>query len=127
VAKKRKKTRKKKTVKKKTAKKEAMEEVVVESESTIITKNKDAEQQIQMLIKKGEKKGFLTYDEMNDDLPEDAVSAVRLDRLLATLDERGISLIDEADAELRLAAKAEDEGFEQADESPDGEEGGKDR
>jgi RNA polymerase primary sigma factor len=132
VAKKRKKTRKKKTVKKKTAKKETIKkeaaiEIVAENESTIITKSKDAEQQIKMLIKKGEKKGFLTYDEMNDDLPEDAVSAVRLDQLLATLDERGISLVDEADAESRRAAKAEDDEFEQADESPDGEEDGKDK
>ncbi|MGB2863120.1 MAG: sigma-70 family RNA polymerase sigma factor [Sedimentisphaerales bacterium] len=122
MAKKRKKTRKKKTIKK-----EAAIEIVAEDESTIITKSKDAEQQIKMLIKKGEKKGFLTYDEMNDDLPEDAVSAVRLDRLLATLDERGISLIDEADAELRLAAKAEDDEFDEADESLDGEEGDKDK
>ena len=65
VAKKRKKTRikktvKKKTAKKKTAKKEAAIEIEAESESAIITKNKDAEQQIKMLIKKGEKKGFLT-------------------------------------------------------------------
>ena len=127
MAKKRKKTRKKKTVKKKIAKKEATEEIVAENESTIITKSKDAEQQIKMLIEKGEKKGFLTYDEMNDDLPEDAVSAVRLDQLLATLDERGISLVDEADAESRQAAKAEDDEFEQADESLDGEEGGKDK
>ncbi len=122
MAKKRKKTRKKKT-----AKKEAAKEIVAENESTIITKSKDAEQQIKLLIKKGEKKGFLTYDEMNDDLPEDAVSAVRLDQLLATLDERGISLVDEADAESRRAAKAEDDEFEQADESPDGEGDGKDK
>jgi RNA polymerase primary sigma factor len=122
VAKKRKKTRKRKTVKK-----EAAKEVVAENESTKITKHTDAEQQIKMLIKKGEKKGFLTYDEMNDDLPEDAVSAVRLDQLLATLDERGISLIDEADAESRLAAKTEDDEFDEADESLGDEEDDKDK
>ena len=122
VAKKRKKTREKKT-----AKKEAVKEIVAENESTIITKSKDAEQQIKMLVKKGEKKGFLTYDEMNDDLPEDAVSAVRLDQLLATLDERGISLIDEADAESRQAVKTEDDEFEEADESLDDEEDDKDK
>jgi len=51
------------------------------------------EQQIKLLIEKGQKKGFLTYEEMNDDLPEDAISANRLDRLLATMDEMGISLM----------------------------------
>jgi len=122
VAKKRKKTRKKKT-----AKKQAAKEITAESESTIITNNKDTEQQIKLLIKKGEKKGYLTYDEMNDDLPEDAVSAVRLDRLLATLDERGISLIDEADVESLQAAKTEDVEFEEADGSLGDEEEDKDK
>jgi len=130
VAKKRKKTRKKKTAKKKTAKKQAKttkkqaaDEIVTESEPADIDKSNDTEQQIKMLIKKGEKKGFLTYEEMNDDLPEDAVSAVRLDRLLSTLDERGISLLDEADVESRQAAKAGDDEFDEAEESPDDEDG----
>ena len=120
-----KKTRTKKTVKKKAAKKEAVKEVVAENEPIKITQQTDTELQIQRLIEKGQKKGFLTYDEMNDELPEDAVSAVRLDRLLATLDERGISLIDEADAESRKAAKTDDE-FEEEDESIDEEEEDKD-
>jgi hypothetical protein len=50
--------------------------------------DKDPEQQIKMLIKKGEKKGFLTYEEINDSLPEDVISPARLDKLLATLDEK---------------------------------------
>jgi len=122
VAKKRKKTRTKKA-----AKKEADKEVITESASTEVAEIDNTELQIKKLIEKGEKKGFLTYDEMNDDLPEDAVSAVRLDRLLATLDERGISLIDEADAESRQAAKKEDDEFDGTDESLDDEEGDKDR
>ena len=122
VAKKRKKTRKKKT-----AKKQAAKEIVTESESAEIGKSNDTEQQIKMLIKKGEKKGFLTYEEMNDDLPEDAVSAVRLDRLLSTLDERGISLLDEADVVSQQAAKAEDDGFDEAEVSLDEEEDDKDK
>ncbi len=130
MAKKRKKTSRKKTAKKRTAKKrtakkenvpkKAETEVIDESEPISIAKNADAEQQIKMLIKKGEKKGFLTYEEMNDDLPEDAVSAVRLDRLLATLDERGISLIDEADVESRQAAKEGDDEFEADEEDDEG-------
>ncbi len=122
MAKKRKKTRTKKA-----AKKEADKEVITESASTEVAEIDNTELQIKKLIEKGEKKGFLTYDEMNDDLPEDAVSAVRLDRLLATLDERGISLIDEADAESRQAAKKEDDEFDGTDESLDDEEDDKDR
>ena len=104
--------------KKKSAKKEAAQEMATENKSEEVTEISDTEQQIKKLVDKGEKKGFLTYDEMNDDLPEDAVSAVRLDRLLATLDERGISLIDEADAESHKSAKAGTEEFEE-EESED--------
>ena len=67
---------------------------------------------IKALIAKGKKRGFLTYEEMNNALPDDAVSSSRLERLLATLDEMGISLIDENDAEAREAAKG-DEEFEE--------------
>ena len=57
----------------------------------------DSEKQINAIIEKGRKKGFLTYDEINDQLPEDAISPARLDNLLATLDEIGIKILDEAD------------------------------
>jgi RNA polymerase primary sigma factor len=62
-------------------------------------KIKDAELQIKAITEKGKKKGFLTYEEMNEDLPEDMVSPDRLDTLLAALDEMGISIVDEADVE----------------------------
>jgi len=78
----------------------------------------NVEQQIKTLIAKGEKKGFLTYEEMNKDLPDDAVSPSQLDGLLATLDEMGINLVDEADVESEQVGKAE-EGFEAAEESLD--------
>jgi RNA polymerase primary sigma factor len=113
--------------KKKTDEKEAVKEVVTESESEEIDKINDPEQRIKMLIKKGEKKGFLTYDEMNEDLPEDAISAVRLDQLLATLDERGISLLDEADVESQRAAKAGIEEFDTDEESLEVEEDDKEK
>jgi RNA polymerase primary sigma factor len=106
-----------KTRSKKAAKKESDKEVLNEGESLGAAELDNTELQIKKLIEKGEKKGFLTYDEMNNDLPEDAVSAVRLDQLLATLDERGISLIDEADVESQKSLKAEDEDFEEEDES----------
>jgi len=103
----------------KKGKADVAKEVVADEESLKSTETRDPEEQIRLLIKKGEKKGFLTYDEMNQDLPEDAVSAVRLDSLLATLDEKGISLLDEADVEAQQAGKAQDEVFETAEESLD--------
>jgi len=76
----------------------------------------NVEQQIKTLIEKGEKKGFLTYEEMNKELPDEAVSPSQLDGLLATLDEMGINLVDEADVESEQVGKAEEE-FEAAEES----------
>lgn len=73
-------------------------------------KDKDTEQHIKLLIEKGEKKGFLTYEEMNTGLPEEAVSPTRLDGLLATLDEMGIELFDEANV-----PKQQEEGFEETE------------
>ena len=55
------------------------------------------EPQIKALLAKGRKKGFITYEELNKDLPEYMVSPARLDSLLATLDEMDIKLLDEAD------------------------------
>jgi RNA polymerase primary sigma factor len=66
------------------------------------------EEKIQALIEKGKKKGHLTYEEMNDELPDELVNPTRLDSLLATLDEMGISIIDEADLQEQVVG---DEDF----------------
>jgi len=69
-----------------------------------------AEQQIKAIIEKGRKKGFLTYEEMNKELPEEAATPARLDSLLATLDEMGIRLVDETDMEKHEEDEFEDSG-----------------
>ena len=56
-----------------------------------------ADRKIKAIIDKGKKQGYLTYEEMNADLPEDVINPAKLDRLLATLDEMGIKLLDEDD------------------------------
>ncbi len=54
---------------------------------------------VRKLISKGKEQGFLTYEEMNKDLPDEAVSPEKLDSLLMTLDELGIELVDESEVE----------------------------
>ncbi len=61
---------------------------------------------VSRLIAKGKKRGFITYEEMNDDLPDEAVSPDKLDSLLMSLDEMGIELLDEAEAEARGEGEA---------------------
>jgi RNA polymerase primary sigma factor len=74
--------------------------------------NKTVEQKIKAIIEKGKKKGFLTYEEMNQELPDQAATPARLDSLLATLDELGENLVDEGDEK----KPADDEDFEVTEE-----------
>lgn len=77
------------------------------------------ENTIQAIIQKGKEKGYLTYEEINDDLPDEVISPARLDNLLMTLDETGVQLIDEADVPRHKKAEAEesDEEFVKAAEA----------
>ena len=54
---------------------------------------------LEQLIKRGKERGFLTYEELNDSLPEETVSADKIDEILMQLDEMGIDLVDELDTE----------------------------
>ena len=63
------------------------------------------------LFEKGKQKGYLTYEEMNSMLPDDVVSADRLDQILTALDEMGIDLVDESDV-LENVYKEETENAE---------------
>ena len=59
------------------------------------------DQGIKALIERGKQQGYLTYDEMNDLLPEEAIAPDKLDNILMTLDELGIELMEEAEAQPR--------------------------
>ncbi|MCK4375163.1 MAG: hypothetical protein KAX19_07540, partial [Candidatus Brocadiae bacterium] len=55
------------------------------------------EDEIKNLIEQGKQKGFLTYEELNDFLPDDVVSPEYIDEILLALDGKGIELVDERD------------------------------
>src|SRR5207248_7893752 len=61
---------------------------------------------LKVLIDSGKEKGYLTYDQVNEYLPDDAVNPEKLDQLLVILEEQGIELIDEAGAAERADAPA---------------------
>src|SRR5712692_1728471 len=58
---------------------------------------------LKALLESGKEKGYLTYGQVNDYLPDDAVNPEKLDQLLLILEEHGIELIDESEAEEREA------------------------
>src|SRR5438874_11213739 len=61
---------------------------------------------LKALLESGKDKGYLTYSQVNDYLPEEAVNPEKLDQLLLVLEEQGIELIDESEAEEREAGPA---------------------
>jgi RNA polymerase primary sigma factor len=57
----------------------------------------EADKRVGILLDLGTSRGFLTYEELNEKLPDEVVSPDKLDTLLMRIDEMGIKLIDEAD------------------------------
>jgi RNA polymerase primary sigma factor len=55
--------------------------------------NRDTERRKQQLITMGKAKGYLTYDEINDQMPEEIVSADQIDDWLSTLGDEGIEIV----------------------------------
>ncbi len=50
------------------------------------------------LIEKGKQRGYLTWEELNEALPDEAILPERLESILQRLEELGIDMIDEAEA-----------------------------
>jgi RNA polymerase primary sigma factor len=58
------------------------------------------------LIKLGKERGFLTYAEINDHLPDDMVDAEQIESIISTFNDMGIQVYDEApDADALLIAE----------------------
>ena len=67
-------------------------------------------QKIKILVQKGKEKGFLTYEELNEILPDDTLAQPeKIDETLMMLDELGIDLIEESEIEARDSDDEEDD------------------
>jgi RNA polymerase primary sigma factor len=58
---------------------------------------------LKSLIDLGKRSGYLTWDQVNAQIPPDTVEPERLDQILEMLDHNGISIIEEDQAEDRVA------------------------
>jgi RNA polymerase primary sigma factor len=56
---------------------------------------------LKALLESGKEKGYLTYGQVNDHLPDDDANPEKIDHLLILLEDQGIELIDESEAEER--------------------------
>jgi RNA polymerase primary sigma factor len=55
----------------------------------------DPDDRVRELLRLGERRGYLTYQEINDKLPDEMITPAKLDAFLDEIDTRGIRLIDE--------------------------------
>jgi RNA polymerase primary sigma factor len=75
---------------------------------------------LKVLIESGKERGYLTYSQLNDYLPDEDVNPEKLDQLLLLLEEQGIELIDESEAEERdEGGKTPANGTPERDEAAD--------
>ncbi|MDQ8020631.1 MAG: RNA polymerase sigma factor RpoD [Moraxellaceae bacterium] len=89
--------------------------------------SKDAEvrrTRLKTLIALGKERGYLTYAEINDHLPEDMVDAEQIEAIISTFNDMGVQVYDEAPAAEELlmsdavpAAAADEEAEEQAEQA----------
>jgi RNA polymerase primary sigma factor len=64
---------------------------------------------LKALLEMGKEKGYLTYSQVNDHLPDDDANPEKIDQLLILLEDQGIELIDESEVEERENAGLDDE------------------
>jgi RNA polymerase primary sigma factor len=79
------------------------------------------EERVQVMIDKGKDRGFLTYEELNKNIPGDVTNANKLDEILALFDEVGIQIVEDP-SEYRADKAKKDEDDDKA-----GGVGGKDK
>ena len=88
-------TVKKVAAKKKTVKKPAKKTVSKTSTTKKKSTDKTTPKAIKKLLAKGKKQGYLTYDEINEVLPEDLLSPDQIDETLMLFDANNIEVVDE--------------------------------
>ena len=68
--------------------------------------NKESERKKRELITMGKAKGFLTYDEVNEHMPENIISSDQMDDWLSAFSGEGIEIVDSS-SKLKVAGKGD--------------------
>jgi RNA polymerase primary sigma factor len=74
-----------------------MKELVIDTPLIGSGSQEEVDARVKALLDLGTSRTYLTYEELNEKLPDEVVSPDKLDSLLMMIDEMGIRLIDEAD------------------------------
>ncbi len=65
---------------------------------------------VAQLIEVGKRRGWLSYEELNNTLPDEMVDPARLDELLVVIDRTGIEIVDELEYRARMHRLSLDRG-----------------
>ena len=87
---------------------------------------KDAlgEKQIKRLLAKGKQRGYITYEELNEVLPEDKLASDQIEDIMSMISDMGINVVEDEEAESEETPKAV-KADEEESEAPEEAEGGR--
>ena len=72
------------------------------------------EANIKKLIARASKRGYITYDELNDALPQDQMSSEQIEDVMSAISEMGVNIVENEEAD-EDGEKEEDPGIEEVD------------
>jgi len=86
-----------------------LQSVFTEDEDESIDSSDEEESPFQLLLKKGKNEGFITYAELNENLPEGVIEADRLEEIVEMISDMGISVQEHANKASDNANEANDQ------------------
>ncbi len=78
-----------------------------------VLKNKEMKEDVEKLVSLGQKKGFLTYEDVNSNLSEDIESSEEIDQVFDILDGNDIKVIESDEDDVEISEKLDEESREQ--------------
>ena len=88
---------------------EEIESVLGEDKGEEIESSEKEKTPFQILLEKGKNEGFITYAELNENLPEGIIEADRLDEIVEMISDLGIVVQEHAPKSEELAANQENQ------------------
>ena len=86
-----------------------LQSVFSEDEDESIDSSDEEESPFQLLLKKGKNEGFITYAELNENLPEGVIEADRLEEIVEMISDMGISVQEHANKATDDATETNDQ------------------
>ena len=75
---------------------------------------------IKKLISRGKKRGYITYDELNEALPQDQMASEQIEDVMSALSEMGINIVENDEAEEEEGSEPELDASADESDSDDG-------